>query len=281
MQRKISEMRIGNRMFHVADSTYIMGILNVTPDSFSDGGKYNNADAALRQTEKMVNEGADIIDVGGESTRPGYQKITDEEEIQRTTRIIELIKDRFNINVSIDTYKSKVALAAVQAGADLVNDIWGLKYDKALAKVIASSGVACCLMHNRKDTNYDNFMEDVKGDLRESLAIAKDAGIAEDKIILDPGVGFAKTYENNLEVICKLRELEELGFPLLLGASRKSVVGLALNLPVEERLEGTLATTVFGVMAGCAFVRVHDVLANKRAIQMAKEIREGWKNEIV
>lgn len=281
MQRKISEMQIGNRMFHVADSTYIMGILNVTPDSFSDGGKYNNVDAALRQTEKMVDEGADIIDIGGESTRPGYQKITDEEEIQRTTEIIELIKNRFNIPVSIDTYKSKVALAAVQAGADLVNDIWGLKYDEALAKVIAFSGVACCLMHNRKDTNYDSFMEDVKADLRESLAIAKDAGIAEGKIILDPGVGFAKTYENNLEVICKLRELKELGFPLLLGASRKSVIGLALNLPVEERLEGTVATTVFGVMAGCAFVRVHDVLANKRAIQMVNEIREGWKNEIV
>lgn len=281
MLRKISEMRIGNRMFHVADSTYIMGILNVTPDSFSDGGKYNDADAALRQTEKMIAEGADIIDVGGESTRPGYQKITDEEEIQRTTEIIKLIKERFNIPVSIDTYKSKVALAAIQAGADLVNDIWGLKYDEALAKVIASSGVACCLMHNRKDTNYDNFMEDVKADLRESLKIAKDAGIAENKIILDPGVGFAKTYENNLEVICKLRELEELGFPLLLGASRKSVIGFALNLPVEERLEGTLATTVLGVMAGCAFVRVHDVLANKRAIQMVKEIRGGWKNEIV
>lgn len=281
MQRKISEMRIGNRMFHVADSTYIMGILNMTPDSFSDGGKYNNADAALRQTEKMIDEGADIIDIGGESTRPGYQKITDEEEIQRTTEIIKLIKNRFNIPVSIDTYKSKVALAAIQAGADLVNDIWGLKYDEALAKVIASSGVACCLMHNRKDTNYDNFMEDVKADLRESLKIAKDAGIAENKIILDPGVGFAKTYVNNLEVICKLRELEELGFPLLLGASRKSVIGFALNLPVEERLEGTLATTVLGVMAGCAFVRVHDVLANKRAIQMVKEIRGGWKNEIV
>lgn len=266
-------MQIGNRMFHVADTTYIMGILNVTPDSFSDGGQYNDTDAALRRTEKMIAEGADVIDVGGESTRPGYQKITDMEEIERTAGIIELIKSRFDIPVSIDTYKSKVASAALQAGADLVNDIWGLKYDAELANVIAKSRAACCLMHNRKDTAYDNFMEDVKSDLRETLAIARNAGIAEDRIILDPGVGFAKTYENNLEIIRRLGELKELGFPLLLGTSRKSVIGLALDLPVEERLEGTLATTVLGVLAGCAFVRVHDVQANKRAIQMTFVLR--------
>lgn len=279
MQKKILEMQIGNRTFHVADSTYVMGILNVTPDSFSDGGQYNDTDAALRHAEKMIDEGADIIDVGGESTRPGYQKITDEEEIQRTARIIELIKDRFNIPVSIDTYKSKVALAALQAGADLVNDIWGLKYDAGLAKVIADSHAACCLMHNRRDTAYGDFMEDVKSDLRETLAIAKNAGIAEDKIILDPGVGFAKAYENNLEVIRRLGELQELGFPVLLGTSRKSVIGLALNLPVEERLEGTLATTVLGVLAGCAFVRVHDVQANKRAIQMTESVLNRRREE--
>lgn len=270
MQKK--SMQIGSRTFHVADSTYIMGILNVTPDSFSDGGKYNHTDAALRQTERMIAEGADIIDVGGESTRPGYQKITDAEEIERTAGVIELIKSKFNIPVSIDTYKSKVALAAIQAGADLVNDIWGLKYDAELAKVIAESHAACCLMHNRRDTAYGDFMEDVKSDLRETLAIAKNAGIAEDKIILDPGVGFAKDYEKNLEVIRRLRELGELGFPLLLGTSRKSVIGLALDLPVEERLEGTLVTTVLGVLAGCSFVRVHDVQANKRAIQMTETI---------
>lgn len=274
IQGKISEMQIGNRTFHVADSTYIMGILNVTPDSFSDGGRYNHTDAALKQAEKMINEGADIIDVGGESTRPGYQKITDEEETHRVSRIIELIKDRFNIPVSIDTYKSRVARAALQAGADLVNDIWGLKYDPGLAGVIAESGAACCLMHNREQAVYGSFMEDVKSDLRESLAIAENAGIAKDKIILDPGVGFGKTYEHNLEIICKLKELGELGFPVLLGTSRKSVIGLTLNLPVEERLEGTLATTVLGVMEGCAFVRVHDVLENKRVIQMIQTIRK-------
>lgn len=272
MQNKISEMQIGNRMFQLADSTYIMGILNVTPDSFSDGGKYNNTDAALKQAERMVEEGADIIDIGGESTRPGHQKISEEEEIQRTAQVIRLIKERFDIPVSIDTYKGKVAEAALQAGADMVNDIWGLKYDEKIARVIADSGVSCCLMHNRDNTEYPNFMEDVKADLRETLTIAHNAGIAKDKILLDPGVGFGKTYEHNLEVIGRLRELRELGYPLLLGTSRKSVIGITLDLPVTERIEGTLVTTVMGVMAGCMFVRVHDVLANKRAIQMAEAI---------
>ncbi len=277
MQKNVTNMKIGERTFQVAESAYVMGILNVTPDSFSDGGKFISTESALRQAEKMVDEGADIIDVGGESTRPGYQKISDEEEIQRTAHIIELIKTRFDIPVSIDTYKGKVALAALQAGADLVNDIWGLKYDRNLAKVIAEAGVPCCLMHNREQAVYYNFMEDVKSDLRESLEIAGEAGIAQDKIILDPGVGFGKTYEHNLQIIYKLKELKTFGCPVLLGASRKSVVGIALDLPVEERLEGTLAITVLGVMAGCAFVRVHDVLANKRAIQMAEAVREGWK----
>lgn len=272
MQNKSSEMQIGNRKFQVADSTYIMGILNVTPDSFSDGGKYNSTDEALKQAERMVGEGADIIDVGGESTRPGHQQISEEEEIQRTAQIIRLIKERFDIPVSIDTYKGKVAEAALQAGADMVNDIWGLKYDEKIAGVIADSGVTCCLMHNRDNTKYHSFMEDVKADLRETLTIAQNAGIAEDKILLDPGVGFGKTYEHNLEILGKLGELKELGLPILLGASRKSVIGITLDLPVTERLEGTLVTTVMGVLAGCAFVRVHDVLANKRVIQMAEAI---------
>ncbi len=272
MHSQIAQMRIGNRTFRVSERTYVMGILNVTPDSFSDGGRYNSADAALRQAERMVGQGVDLIDVGGESTRPGYQKISEEEEIQRTAQIIQRIKDRIDIPVSIDTYKGKVAKAALQAGADMVNDIWGLKYDAEMAKVIASSGVPCCLMHNRDNTEYHNFMEDVKAELGEALAIARNAGIAKDKILLDPSVGFGKTYEQNLEIIYRLGELRELGFPLLLGASRKSVIGITLDLPVTERLEGTLVTTVLGVAAGCAFVRVHDVLENKRAIKMAQAI---------
>lgn len=270
-------MRIGNREFETDRHTYIMGILNVTPDSFSDGGKFNHMDAALAHVEQMIEEGADIIDIGGESTRPGHIQITEDQEIKRTAPVIEIIKSKFDIPVSIDTYKANVAQAAIEAGADLVNDIWGLKYDKAIAQVIAKSGVTCCLMHNRDNHDYQNFMEDMKQDLCETLTLAEKAGISKDKIMLDPGVGFGKTYENNLEAIYKLEELDELGYPLLLGTSRKSVIGLTLDLPVTERVEGTLATTVLAVMKKCSFVRVHDVKENKRIIQMAEAIREGWK----
>ena len=249
-----------------------MGILNVTPDSFSDGGKFNQIDAALKHAEEMIGDGADVIDIGGESTRPGYTKISDEEEIDRVVPVIEAVKKEFEIPISVDTYKSGVAEAAAQAGADLINDIWGLKYDARMAEVIAKSGLACCLMHNRDNTEYRNFMEDVKQDLRETIALAKAAGIADDKIILDPGVGFAKSYENNLEVIRRLKEFNELKYPVLLGTSRKSVIGLTLDLPAAERVEGTIVTTVMAVEAGCMFVRVHDVKENHRAIQMAEAI---------
>ena len=249
-----------------------MGILNVTPDSFSDGGKFNQIDAALKHAEEMIGDGADVIDIGGESTRPGYTKISDEEEIDRVVPVIEAVKKEFEIPISVDTYKSRVAEAAAQAGADLINDIWGLKYDPHMAEVIAKSGLACCLMHNRDNTEYRNFMEDVKQDLRETIALAKAAGIADDKIILDPGVGFAKSYENNLEVIRRLKEFNELKYPVLLGTSRKSVIGLTLDLPAAERVEGTIVTTVMAVEAGCMFVRVHDVKENHRAIQMAEAI---------
>ncbi len=270
-------MKIGNRIFETEKHTYVMGILNVTPDSFSDGGRFNTIDQALAHVEQMTAEGADIIDVGGESTRPGHQQISAEEEMERTAPVIEKIKERFDIPVSADTYKTEVARAALEAGADMINDIWGLKYDRELAKLIGTSGAACCLMHNRKESLYRNLMEELKSDLQETLALARAGGISDEKIILDPGVGFGKTYEHNLEVICKLNELKSLGFPILLGASRKSVIGLTLNLPVTERMEGTLATTLQAVMSGCAFVRVHDIRENKRAIQMAEAIREGWK----
>ena len=265
-------MRIGSRDFATTGHTYIMGILNVTPDSFSDGGKFNQIDAALKHAEEMIRDGADVIDIGGESTRPGYTKISDEEETGRVVPVIEAVKKEFGIPISVDTYKSGVAEAAAQAGADLINDIWGLKYDARMAEVIAKSGLACCLMHNRDNTEYRNFMEDVKQDLRETIALAKAAGIADDKIILDPGVGFAKSYENNLEVIRRLKEFNELKYPVLLGTSRKSVIGLTIDLPAAERVEGTIVTTVMAVEAGCMFVRVHDVKENHRAIQMAEAI---------
>lgn len=268
-------MKIGNREFDIKKHTYVMGILNVTPDSFSDGGKWIQRDKALKHVEEMLNEGMDIVDIGGESTRPGYTQISEEEEIQRVVPVIEAVKQNFDVPISLDTYKAKVASAGITAGADLINDIWGLKYERNMAQVIAESGVACCLMHNRKEMNYENFMQDVAADLQESIALAKQAGISEDKIILDPGVGFAKSYDNNLEVIHSLEQLKSLGYPLLLGTSRKSVIGLALDLPASERVEGTLVTTVFGVLKGCAFVRVHDIKENVRAIRMAEAILQG------
>ena len=268
-------MKIGKKGFDFEKHTYIMGILNVTPDSFSDGGKYNQTDLALKQAEKMIEEGVDVIDIGGESTRPGYTLISESEEIQRVVPVINAIKERFDIPVSIDTYKGEVAKAAILTGADLVNDIWGLKYDEVLPKVIAEHKLPCCLMHNRKAANYQDFMKDIFGDIEDTLQIAKNAGIADDKIILDPGVGFGKTYEQNLEVIKKLEQFHSFGYPVLLGTSRKSVIGLTLNLPTEERLEGTLVTTVMAVMKKCGFVRVHDVKENKRAITMTEAILNG------
>ena len=265
-------MIIGNRVFDAEHRTYIMGILNVTPDSFSDGGKFNQMDAALYHAEEMIRDGADIVDVGGESTRPGHTVISDDEEISRVAPVIEAIKSRFDIPVSIDTYKGKVTEAALKAGADLVNDIWGFKHDRRVAELTAQYGVACCLMHNRSEPTYQDYLNDVVADLKECVRIAKDVGISDDKIILDPGVGFGKTYQMNLEIINHVDVLHSLGFPILLGTSRKSVIGQTLNLPTDQRVEGTLATTVVGVLKGCAFVRVHDIKENKRVIQMTEAI---------
>ncbi|MGN0251047.1 MAG: dihydropteroate synthase [Oliverpabstia sp.] len=265
-------MIIGNKEFDIKNKTYIMGILNVTPDSFSDGGKYNHLDAALFHAEEMLRDGADIIDIGGESTRPGHTVITEEEEIARVTPVIQAVKSRFDVPVSIDTYKGKVTEAALQAGADLVNDIWGFKHDRKVAELTAKYGAACCLMHNRHEAVYENFLEDMVRDMEECVRIAREAGVVDDRIILDPGVGFGKTYEMNLEAIYHVDVLHRLGFPILLGTSRKSVIGLTLDLPADQRVEGTLVTTVIGVMKGCAFVRVHDIKENKRAIQMTEAI---------
>ena len=267
-------MKIGNREFDVENRTYVMGILNVTPDSFSDGGKYNNIDMALKHAQSMVEDGADIIDVGGESTRPGYTLISEDEEISRVVPVIEALVKELDIPVSIDTYKSKVAEAAVQAGSTLVNDIWGFKYDSRMAEVVAQSGVACCLMHNRdmEKNPYNNYLADVISDLQECVNIAHKAGVADDRIILDPGVGFGKDLNMNLQITNNLELLSILGYPVLLGTSRKSMIGLTLELPVTERAEGTIATSVMGVMKGCSFVRVHDVKENKRAIKMTEAI---------
>ncbi len=272
-------MRIGNRDYEISGHTYVMGILNVTPDSFSDGGQYTSIDRALYRVEEMLDEGMDLLDIGGESTRPGHTMVSEEEEIERVAPVIEKVKCRFDIPVSLDTYKAKVARAGISAGADLINDIWGLKYDAELAEVIAGADLPCCLMHNRKEAVYENYMEEVLMDLRESLKCAHKAGIRGDRIILDPGVGFGKTYGHNLEVIDRLEMLQSLGCPILLGTSRKSVVGLTLDLPASERVEGTIVTTVYGVLKGAMFVRVHDVKENVRAIRMAEAIRDGYRKE--
>lgn len=265
-------MKIGNQEFDLKQHTYVMGILNITPDSFSDGNQWNTLDAALFHIEEMIADGASIIDIGGESTRPGYTQLNDAEEIDRVVPIIEAIKARFDIPISIDTYKSSVAAAALHVGVDMVNDIWGLKYDADMAHVIAKANVPCCLMHNRMQSLYMDFMRDVISDLQQCIQLAEQAHIPREHIILDPGIGFGKSYEQNLHLMNHLQELNDLGYPLLLGTSRKSIIGLTLNLPVQEREEGTLATTVMGVMKGCSFIRVHNVRANVRAIQMTEAI---------
>lgn len=269
-------MQIGNREFQTSGKTYIMGILNVTPDSFSDGGRWNQLDVALRHVEDMLNEGMDVVDVGGESTRPGYTKISDQEEIDRVAPVIEAIKARFDVPISLDTYKSGVARAGIAAGADLINDIWGLKYDPEMARVIAEANLPCCLMHNRENASYAEFFPEMLEDLKETLRLADAAGVNRDRIILDPGVGFAKSLENNLECVRRLGDLiRAFELPVLLGTSRKSMIGLTLNLPSDQRVEGTVATSVMAAMAGCMFVRVHDVQANARAVKMTEAICHG------
>lgn len=267
-------MRIGNREFDTENGVYVMGILNVTPDSFSDGGRWLERDAALRQAAKMAAEGAAIIDIGGESTRPGHRPVGAEEEAARVLPVIAAVKRETGLPVSVDTYRHETARLALEAGADMVNDIWGLRYDGGeMARLIAQSGAACCLMHNRKSAEYRDFMPELLEGLRGTLDLAAAAGIARERIILDPGIGFAKSCEQNLTAMHRLDELAALGCPVLLAASRKSVIGLSLGLPVEERLEGTLATTAIGVLRGATFVRVHDVKENLRAARMALAIR--------
>lgn len=260
-------------MFEYGKRTYIMGILNVTPDSFSDGGNFNNIDAAIKHAREMIEDGVDIIDIGGESTRPGHKYVEADEEIQRVTPVIKELKKEINVPISIDTYKSKVAEEALKLGVEMINDVWGLKRDKDMAKVVAKYDAHVCIMHNQDGTDYnEDIMESIKKSLNESISIALKAGVKKDKIVLDPGIGFGKTFEQNLEVLKRLDELNDLGYPILLGTSRKSVIGNVLNVEPKERLEGTIATTVLGVRDGVDIVRVHDVKENLKAAKMADAI---------
>lgn len=249
------------------NKTLIMGILNVTPDSFSDGGRYNALDAAINQAKKLVEDGADIIDVGGESTRPGSKYVSVDEELSRVIPIIEALVQEIDVPISIDTYKAEVAEKAILAGAHIINDVWGGKADERMATVAAKYDVPYIIMHNRDNMDYSSFMRDALSDLYESIQMAKRAGVRDEKIIIDPGIGFAKDLQLNLEMMRNLDTLVALGYPVLLATSRKSMIGAVLDLPANERLEGTGATVCYGIQKGCQMVRVHDV---KEMARMAK-----------
>ena len=265
---------IGGRRFEWGARTYVMGIVNVTPDSFSGDGLGADHEAAVAQGLRMVSEGADMVDVGGESTRPGYEPITADQEVARVDEVIRRLAREAGVPVSIDTYKVEVAEAGVAAGATILNDIWGLTRSPSMADLAAKEGCALVLMHNQDGTDYaGDIMDEIKRFLRESVKRATDAGVPKERVIVDPGIGFGKTADQNWEVLRRLSELRELGQPVLLGTSRKSFIGKLLDLPVGERLEGTAATVVAGVLRGAGIVRVHDVLEMTRVVRVADRLR--------
>ena len=265
---KQETIECGKYRIYYGERTQIMGILNVTPDSFSDGGSYVDIDRAISHAKEIIENGADIIDIGGESTRPGYQRISDQEEIERVVPVIERLSKEIEVPISIDTYKAEVAKHAVEAGATIINDIWGAKAQPEIAKVAADYNVPIIVMHNRKDHDYDQIIPDMIVDLMESVKIAKDAGVKDEKIILDPGLGFAKTMEDNLMVMRHLDSFVRLGYPVLLATSRKSFIGHVLDLPPNERMEGTGASICLGIEKGCQLIRIHDVLEMSRMAKM-------------
>lgn len=266
----------GKYRLDLDEKTHVMGIVNVTPDSFSDGGKYNHPETAARHAAQLVQDGADIIDLGGESTRPGHDPVYAEEELERVLPALQQIRQAVDVPISIDTYKAIVASRAIEAGANMINDIWGAKKDPEIAAVAAQYDVPIVLMHNRTEPNYDNLLDDLVSDLYESIDIAKKAGVRDEQIILDPGIGlFGKTFEHNLIVMRNLEKITQLGFPVLLGTSRKSMIGIALQLPPHERMEGTGATVCLGIQKGCQIVRVHDVKPIVRMVRMMDVMLKG------
>lgn len=261
-------MKWRDKFINWNDKTWVMGILNTTPDSFSDGGEHNTTSQAVAHAIQLVEDGADIIDIGGESTRPGAVSVPLEEELRRVIPVIKAVRHAVEVPVSIDTYKAEVAHQALLAGADIINDVWGAKADPDMARVAAEHKVPIILMHNRDNTNYRDIMMDIKADLEESIEIARLAGVKDENIILDPGIGFAKTHEQNLEVMRRLNEFTALGYPVLLGTSRKSIVAKTLNTPADDRVEGTGATICLGIERGTQIIRVHDVKPMARMAQM-------------
>lgn len=267
--------RCGNTEFRWGERTYVIGICNLSPDSFAGDGIGSDIEAAVAQAKRMVAEGADIIDVGGESTRPGTEpKSVDDvdDELRLVIPVIERLASELTVPISIDSYKSAIASRAVEAGATMINDIWGLKRDPKIAKVAAEAGVPIILMSNQRDAPCHDIMAEVTSDLERSISLAIKSGIAEPNIIIDPGIGFGKTLEQNLEIIHRLAELKSLGRPILLGTSRKSVIGLVLDLPADQRLEGAAATIAIGIANGADMVRVHDVKPTMRVCRMSDAI---------
>ncbi|MGM9922893.1 MAG: dihydropteroate synthase [Bacillus sp. (in: firmicutes)] len=267
MHKEDTVISCGPYTLDYSKKTLIMGILNVTPDSFSDGGRYNEIEAAVAQAKKLVADGADIIDIGGESTRPGSTKVSAEEELKRVLPVIQAIAREVEVPISIDTYKAEVAKQAIEAGAHIINDVWGGKADEQMAHVAAELDVPFIVMHNRYDREYDSFIRDAFYDIYESIRLAKRAGVKDKNIIVDPGIGFVKDVSQNIEMMQNLDTLVALGYPVLLGTSRKSMIGAVLDLPTNERLEGTGATVCYGIQKGCQIMRVHDV---KEIARMAK-----------
>ncbi|MGG4449191.1 dihydropteroate synthase [Brevibacillus porteri] len=272
------ELNCGQYVLPLGERTLVMGILNVTPDSFSDGGRYVDVEAALAQARAMVEAGADLIDIGGESTRPGSEAVDEATELDRVLPVIRTLSQELSVPLSIDTYKAAVAERAILEGAHIINDVWGAKRDPRMAEVAARLDVPIILMHNREDTDYHDFFPNYIKDLRESVQIALQAGVKQERIILDPGIGFVRTVEQNLETMRRLDDLVGLGYPVLLATSRKRMIGHVLDLPVDERVEGTAATVALGAAKGCHMVRVHDVKEMKRVTKMMDAMLKGGFN---
>ncbi|MDI6704098.1 MAG: dihydropteroate synthase [bacterium] len=276
------DLNCGKHCLRLSKRTYVMGILNVTPDSFADGGLYNDVEHAVLHAKQMVEDGADIIDVGGESTRPGAEKVTVKEELKRVRPVIERLVNEISVPISIDTYKSQVAKVCLDLGCHLVNDISGLRFSPEMKEIVAEYDVPVIIMHIKgtprdmqKAPRYKCVISEITSYFKDRIAEALDSGIKRDKIIIDPGIGFGKTTSHNLEIIKRLREFKSLGYPILIGTSRKSLIGNVLDLPIEERLEGTAATVALSIMNGANIIRVHDVREMVRVAKMTDAIRLG------
>jgi len=273
---QLGTTRCGATELRWGERTYLMGIVNLTPDSFSGDGVGGDTEGAVAQAHRQAAEGADIIDIGGESTRPGSTPVSLDEELGRVMPVAERLGRELKVPFSIDTYKAEVAQRALAAGASMINDIWGLKADPELARVAAEAGVPLILMHNQQGTAYSDLVPEVLASLQRSMELALSAGVRPENIIIDPGIGFGKTAQHNLEILRRLSEFKALGRPILLGTSRKSTIGRVLDLPVTERLEGTAATVALGIATGADMVRVHDVQAMLRVCRMSDAIVRGW-----